>query len=223
VPSSLPLWQAALIGCGVMTGVGAVRNAARVRIGDSVCVIGCGGVGLQAVAAARLAGAARIVAVDVDLAKLELAARRGATDLVDASDGAGTAAVLEATGGVDHAIEVVGLPATIRQAFDVLRPGGTAVVVGIAPRGVEVALPALDFLSEKTLRGCYYGSANVAGEMPGLIDMVAAGRLDLGEIVSHVIGLDGVEEAFGRLRRGEGTRSLVVFDRDEAGLGSVAF
>jgi S-(hydroxymethyl)glutathione dehydrogenase/alcohol dehydrogenase len=181
-------------------------------------VIGCGGVGLQAVSAARLAGAATVVAVDRDAAKLALATSRGATHTIDASTEDAVAGVLSAVaGGVDHAIEVVGAPETIRQAFAMLRPGGTAIVVGIAPQGVDVAIPALDFLSEKTLRGCYYGTMNAAQEMPALISMAADGRLDVGGVVSHIVGLDGINDAFDRLRRGEGVRSLLVLDHEAAG------
>jgi S-(hydroxymethyl)glutathione dehydrogenase / alcohol dehydrogenase len=213
LPDAVPLWQAALLGCGVVTGVGAVRNTARVRSGETVCVVGCGGVGLHVVAGARLAGAATIVAVDRDPAKLELARRRGATHAVEALDGGAAKEVRALTdGGVDHAFEVVGHPETIRLAWDTLHPGGVATVVGLAGRGVEVSLPAIEFLSEKSIRGSYYGSANVAGELPELAALVAAGRLELGDVVSHVTDLDGVEEALGRLRRGEGTRTVVVLD-----------
>ncbi len=215
LPAEIPLWQAALIGCAVVTGLGAVRNAARVRLGDSVAVIGCGGVGLQAVAGARMAGAGRIIAVDTSPEKLALARRHGATDTVlsGGTDGDGPVLpVLTMTdGGVDHAIEVVGMPETIRQAFDMIRPGGTAVVVGVAPIGAEVAIPAIDFTSEKTLRGCFYGSSQAAAEMPALMRMVADGRLDLADAVSHRIGLDDLEQAFERLRRGQGARSVVLF------------
>jgi S-(hydroxymethyl)glutathione dehydrogenase / alcohol dehydrogenase len=213
LPPELPLWQGALLGCAVMTGVGAVRNAARVALGETVCVIGCGGIGMQIVAAARLAGAGRVIAVERDPAKLELALRRGATDAVGAADGDPVAAVLALEpGGVDHAFEAVGLPATIRQAWDVLRPGATAIVVGIAPAGAEVALPALELLSEKGLRGCYYGSANATVEIGLLARLAADGRFALDDVVSHVCDLDGIEDAFGRLRRGEGLRTLVVLD-----------
>lgn len=218
LPRELPLWQAALLGCGVVTGVGAVRNTAKVRTGDTVCVIGCGGVGLHVIAGARLAGAGMIVAVDREPAKLELALRRGATHAVDGSAGDTAAAVLELSdGGVDHAFEVVGRAETIRLAWDVLRSGATAVVVGLAPKGVDVSLPAIEFLSEKAIKGSYYGSANVAAELPGLVALVADGRLDVGEVVSHVAGLDGVEAALERLRRGEGARTILTIDPRLAG------
>ena len=126
--------------------------------------------------------------------------------------------MLELTdGGVDHAFEVVGRAETIRLAWDVLRPGATAVVVGLAPLGVEVALPAIEFLSEKSIKGCYYGSGNVAEELPRLVELVAAGRLELGSVVSHVDGLEGVEPALERLRRGEGVRTVLVLDDTSAG------
>jgi S-(hydroxymethyl)glutathione dehydrogenase / alcohol dehydrogenase len=218
LPDEVPLWQGALLGCGVVTGVGAVRNAARVQRNESVCVVGCGGVGLHAVAAARLAGAAPIVAVDRDPWKLELARRRGATAVVDATRPDAVAAVKAVTdGGVDHAFEVVGLPETIRLAWDVLQPGGTATVVGLAAKGVEVSLPAIELLSEKSLRGCYYGSSDVAAELPELARLVADGRYDLAEVISHRTDLDGVEAALGRLRRGEGGRTVVVLDEELAG------
>jgi Zn-dependent alcohol dehydrogenase len=218
LPPELPLWQAALLGCAVVTGYGAVRNAARVAIGESVCVVGCGGIGQQIVAAARMAGAGRIVAVDRDAAKLAIARGRGATDTVDASAGDPRAAVLALVpGGVDHALEAVGHPSTIRLAWDVLRAGGTAVVVGIAPRGAEARVPALDLLSEKALRGSYYGSGNPSVEIARLGRLMADGRLPVADAVSHLTDLDGIEEAFERLRRGSGARTVAVLDRALAG------
>jgi S-(hydroxymethyl)glutathione dehydrogenase / alcohol dehydrogenase len=218
IPSDLPLWQAALLGCGVVTGFGAVAHAARVRVGERVCVIGCGGVGLQVIAAAHLAGAAQIVAVDRRPEKLEHALARGATHAVDASRDDPVAAVGALTGGgVDHSFEVVGAPATLRAAWDVLRPGGTAVVIGLAPAGVEVSLPAIEFLAEKSIMGSYYGSADPADTLPGLVELVRSGRLELGDVVSHLIELDDIPEAFARLRRGEGNRSVVILDRELAG------
>jgi len=215
VPRSLSLRDAALIGCGVVTGVGAVRNVARVRLGDTVCVIGCGGVGQHVVAAARLAGAGSIIAVDRGREKLERAVRRGATHAVDASTVDVVQAVLELSdGGVDHAFEVVGLPATIRQAWDVLRPGATAVVVGLAPQGAEVSLPALDLLSEKGLKGCYYGSANHAAELPMLAHLVATGRFPVADVVTDTCDLEGIDGALDRLRRGEGGGTVAIIDPD---------
>lgn len=220
LPADLPLWQGALLGCAVVTGVGAVRNAARVALGESVCVIGCGGVGLQIVAAAHLVGAGRVIAVERDPLKRELALERGATDAVDPDDRDPVAAVLELVpGGVDHAFEAVGLPATIRLAWDVLRPGACAVVVGIAPKGVEVAVPALELLSEKGLRGCYYGSANATVEIGQLARLVADGRLGVADSVSHFTDLAGIEDALDRLRRGAGVRTVVILDDAAADVG----
>ncbi|HEY2259827.1 MAG TPA: zinc-binding dehydrogenase [Solirubrobacteraceae bacterium] len=225
IPAEIPLWQAALLGCGVVTGFGAVTYAARVRIGERVCVIGCGGVGLQVIAAARLAGAARIVAVDRRPEKLEHALRRGATHAVNAGAGAGDTTASEirelTDGGVDYAFEVVGHAATIRTAWDALRPGGTAIVVGLAPAGVDVSLPAIEFLSEKSIVGSYYGSADPAETIPRLVELIRSGRLELADMVSHFIQLDGVHEAFERLRRGEGDRSVVVVDPDLAGVSAI--
>jgi S-(hydroxymethyl)glutathione dehydrogenase / alcohol dehydrogenase len=214
IPRELPLRQAALLGCGVVTGVGAVRNVAQVAAGDSVCVVGCGGVGLQVVAGARLAGAAPIVAVDRSADKLALARERGATDVVDASRGDPAAAVVRklTDGGADHAFEVVGSPDTVRLAWDAIRPGGQVVVVGLVPRGVEVAVPGIEFLSDKSLRGTYYGSGDAARDLPELAALALAGELDLEGVVSHTTDLDGVDEALGRLRRGEGARTVVVVD-----------
>jgi S-(hydroxymethyl)glutathione dehydrogenase / alcohol dehydrogenase len=218
LPPSIPLWQAALLGCGVVTGIGAV-NRAGLRVGASVCVIGCGGVGLQVIAGARLAGSGIIVAVDLDQEKLELARRRGATHTVTASTEDVVDRVLALTaGGVEHAFEVVGSARTIRQAWDVLRPGGTAIVVGVSPKGVEASLPAIDFLSEKTITGSYYGSSDVNASLGQLMRLVVDGRLDLGEVVSDLIALDDVEAALNRLRRGQGARSVIVIDEALAGV-----
>jgi S-(hydroxymethyl)glutathione dehydrogenase/alcohol dehydrogenase len=202
IPAELPLWQAALLGCGVVTGIGAVRNVAKVAAGDSVCVIGCGGVGLQVIAGARLAGAAPIVAVDV----------------VDSSAQDAAAAVRELTGGgADHAFEVVGRPETIRLAWDSIRAGGQAVVVGLVPRGVEVSVPGIEFLSDKSLRGTYYGSGDAAADLPRLAALALRGELNLGDVVTHTTDLAGVEDALARLRRGEGARTVVIVDSTIAG------
>lgn len=218
LPEGIPLWQAALLGCGVVTAFGAVRNVARVEPGESVAVIGCGGVGLQVVSAARLAGAEPLIAVDRDPTKLELALERGATHAVEASSATAAARVHRlSSGGVQHAFEVVGSPETIRLAWEVLRPAGTAVVVGLAPRGVDASLPAIEFLSDKGIRGSYYGSGDALNDLPGLAELVVSGELDLAMVVTHVDALDGAERALGRLRRGEGARTVLVVDPVLAG------
>ncbi len=217
LPRSIPLWQAALLGCGVVTGIGAV-NRTRPRVGSSVCVVGCGGVGLQVIAGARLAGAGTIIAIDLEPHKLALALRRGATHAVNAAAPDAVEQVHEISGGgVEHAFEVVGSARTIRQAWDALAPGGTATVVGVSPRGVEVPLPAIEFLSEKTITGSYYGSGDVHAAIAELSQLVVDGRLDLAEVVSDLIGLDDVEAALERLRRGQGARSVIVIDEALAG------
>jgi S-(hydroxymethyl)glutathione dehydrogenase/alcohol dehydrogenase len=217
-PPELPLWQAALVGCALVTGFGAVRNAAGVAPGESVCVVGCGGVGLQVVLAARLAGADPIVALDLVADKLELARARGATHTLLAVDGAAKQVRALTDGGADHAFEVVGRAESIRLAWDTLRPGGTAVVVGLAPIGVEAAVPAIDFLSEKSLRGSFYGSGDPAREIAELGELAATGSLDIESSVSSLTDLDGIDEAFDRMRRGEGARSVAILDAELAGI-----
>ncbi|MGB0092691.1 MAG: zinc-binding dehydrogenase, partial [Solirubrobacteraceae bacterium] len=159
-----------------------------------------------------------IVAVDRDPEKLARAVRRGATHAVNATQREVVGEVRAITGGgVEHAFEVVGNAATIRQAWDVLRTGGTATVVGVSPPGVEVSLPAIEFLSEKTITGSYYGSGDVHAALPSLAQLVIDGRLDLEDVVSDLIALADVEAALERLRRGQGARSVIVIDQDLAG------
>ena len=182
-------------------------------------MIGCGGVGLQVIAGLRLHGVARIIAVDLEPEHLERALRRGATDAVDASGGDAVKQVRKLTdGGVEHAFEVVGSPVTIRQAWDMLAPGGTATIVGLAPRGAEVSLPAIEFLKEKTIAGSYYGSSDVRLALRGIAQLVQDGRLNLEEVISDLIGLVDVESALDRLRRGgHGARSVILIDEALAG------
>ncbi|MHB1834042.1 MAG: Zn-dependent alcohol dehydrogenase [Solirubrobacteraceae bacterium] len=218
IGEGVPLWQAALLGCGAVTGFGAVAHAGGVRAGERVAVIGCGGVGLQVIAACRLAGASTIIAVDRGAEKLGRALRYGATHAVDAGTEDAAARVIELTeGGADHCFEVVGRAQTIRTAWDALRPGGTAVVVGLAPRGVEVSLPAIELLSEKALVGSYYGSGDPRQTLGRLVGLVRDGSLALDGVVSDLIELDGIADALQRLRRGEGARSVVVIDPQLAG------
>jgi S-(hydroxymethyl)glutathione dehydrogenase/alcohol dehydrogenase len=219
LPPELPLWQASLLGCGVVTAFGAVRNVARVAAGESAVVVGCGGVGLQVIAALRLAGAEPIVAVDLDAEKLRLAAARGATHTIEGGSTTTAARVRRiARRGADWAFEVVGRPETMRLAWDCLRPGGTAVVVGLAPRGVDVALPAIEFLSDKGIRGSYYGSGDAAADLPRLAQLALEGELDLAGVVTSVEPLEAVNEALDRLRRGEGARTVLLVDPELAGI-----
>jgi S-(hydroxymethyl)glutathione dehydrogenase/alcohol dehydrogenase len=220
LPRELPLWQASLLGCGVVTAFGAVRNAAGVAPRESATVIGCGGVGLQVIAALRLAGADPIVAVDLDQQKLDLALARGATHAVESGSAATAARVARITGrGADWAFEVVGRPETMRLAWDCLRAGGTAVVVGLAPKGAEVALPAIEFLSDKAIRGSYYGSGDAAADLPQLAELGLTGELDLAGVVTSMEPLDAVNSALDRLRRGEGARTVLLVDPALAGTG----
>jgi S-(hydroxymethyl)glutathione dehydrogenase/alcohol dehydrogenase len=219
LPNELPLWQASLLGCGVVTAFGAVRNAARVAPGQSAAVIGCGGVGLQVIAALRIAGAQPIVAVDLDAEKLRLASARGATHTVEGGSATTAARLARLTGrGADWAFEVVGRPDTMRLAWACLRPGGTAVVVGLAPMGVDVALPAIEFLSDKGIRGSYYGSGDAAADLPELAALALTGELDLAGVVTAIEPLEAVNDALDRLRRGEGARTVLVVDAELAGV-----
>jgi S-(hydroxymethyl)glutathione dehydrogenase/alcohol dehydrogenase len=214
VDQSLPLDLAALLGCGVTTGVGAVMRTAAVRPGESVLVIGCGGVGLAAIQGARLAGAARIVAADRVAAQLPAAVANGATDTVDASETDLAAAVRELTGGagVDHGIEVVGKPATMRAAYDATRRGGKVTLVGAAGIEESVTFPALSLMADgKTIQGSVYGASDPARDIPVLAGLAQRGQLDLEAMVTRRIGIDDVEEAFSDMAAGRGARSVVCF------------
>jgi len=217
----VPLWQAALLGCGAVTGIGAVRNVARPRIGERAAVVGCGGVGQQVIAGLVLAGASAIVAVDRDPAVLDLARARGATHAVDARVADPAAVVRELTdGGVEHAFEVVGRPETMRLAWDCLRAGGTAVIVGLAAVGVEAVIPAIEFLSDKGIKGCYYGSGNPSVELASLVQLAADGRLVLADVVTHLTDLDGIPDGLERLRTGAVGRTVAILDEAAAGVES---
>jgi S-(hydroxymethyl)glutathione dehydrogenase / alcohol dehydrogenase len=215
LPDGVPGEVAALIGCCVSTGVGAVLRTAAVEPGSSVVVIGLGGVGLSAVMGAVLAGASRIVAVDVAPAKLQLAQELGATDVVLASgDAAATiAAVRDVTdGGPDYAVEAIGRVATIEQAVAMLPPGGTAVLVGMTPFGARAAFEVFPFVDGgRRIIGSNYGSSVAAVDFPRYADLYLAGRLPVDRLIDRRIALDDLESAFDRLRRGEGHRQVIVF------------
>jgi S-(hydroxymethyl)glutathione dehydrogenase/alcohol dehydrogenase len=213
IPDGVPLEEAALLGCAVLTGIGAVTNAAHVQPGESVLVIGLGGVGLCAVIGARLAGAGRIIGVDTSPAKESLARAVGATDFLEAApDLHRQVRALTEGRGADRALECVGQAATIRTAWSSVRRGGTCVVVGLGPQDQQVTFSPLElFHFSRTLTSTVYGNTDPAADLPALADHVLAGRLDLGPLVTDRIGLDGVPAAFERMQRGEGGRSLVVF------------
>ena len=214
IRDDMPPDRAALIGCGVTTGLGAVLNRARVRAGSSAAVIGCGGVGLAVIQGCRIAGAGRIIAVDVAAWKLELARRLGATDVVMSAQGNPTAQVVELTnGGVDYAFEAIGLPATVRQAVRMTRKGGTVVMVGVVPAGTSVELPGADIvLREKTILGCLMGSNRFRTDIPRYVELYRSGQLALDEMITARLTLDQVNDAFEAMRNGTAARSVVVFD-----------
>lgn len=211
VDPSLPLEQVALLGCAVTTGVGAVLNTARVRPGDPVVVIGCGGVGLSVVQGARIAGASPIVAVDIVPAKLELARELGATETVLAGEDV-EARILDATGGgAGYAFEALGRPETIELATRVLLPGGTAVLVGMAAPEARVPLDALTMtLQERTVTGSWYGSVVPPRDLPFLADLVGRGELRLDRMIARTCALDQIGDALAAFERGEDARWVIV-------------
>jgi len=202
-----------LLGCGVMAGLGASMLTGEVGRGDSVAVFGCGGVGCAAITGARLAGAARIIAVDLDGRKLDLARQFGATDTVDASkeDVVGAVRALTDGNGADVCIEAVGNPEVMEQAFFARDLAGTLVQVGVPTPDMRIDLPMIEFFGRGgTLKPSWYGDCLPSRDFPMLVDLYLQGRLDLDRFVSETIGLDDVEAAFHRMERGEVLRSVVV-------------
>ncbi|MDQ1414837.1 MAG: S-(hydroxymethyl)glutathione dehydrogenase / alcohol dehydrogenase, partial [Acidimicrobiaceae bacterium] len=215
IPDDIDLSVAALIGCSVLTGVGAALNTADIAAGDTVAVVGCGGVGLNVIQGAAIAGAGQIIAVDVHQSKLELARTFGATAVVDASGCDAVSAVMELTGqrGADVAFEVIGLQQTIDQTITMTRRGGQAILVGVARMDAVVNVPAFFgvVLAEKTIRGCWYGGAHVRRDVARIIGYYRDGRLKLEELISQRIALEQVNEAFEALKVGEVARSVITY------------
>jgi S-(hydroxymethyl)glutathione dehydrogenase/alcohol dehydrogenase len=213
IRKDVPLGAASLVGCAALTGVGAVLYTAGVEAGASVVVIGCGGVGLNVVQGARLAGAEPIVAVDTQPEKLELAGRLGATETMRGGPDVDAArAVRKLTGGgADYAFEAIGREETIRQAWAAVRPGGTVVVVGLMPKGSTLTIDPWGFIAEKTIKGCFLGSSTLDVDIPRLVDLYAEGKLELDALVSRRLPLAELPDAFERLRAGDVFRQLVVF------------
>lgn len=212
IDPAMPLDRAALLGCAVITGAGSIFNDSRVRPGESVAVIGAGGIGLAAINAAKIAGAGMILAIDPVAEKRALALRMGATHALDPS-GDGTArSILSLTGGgVDYAIEAVGRADTAELAWAILKRGGTATILGMIAPGQSVSLPGPSFLTGKKLQGSLLGSTRFPIDLPRLVRMYLDGLLDLDTMVAETISLDGVNHALDRLRQGSTVRSVIVF------------
>lgn len=213
VRKDMPLDRAALIGCGVMTGVGAVFHTAKVEPGSTVAVIGCGGIGLSAINGAALAGAGRIIAIDVVGSKLNLAKEFGATDVINGKDGDVVKMVREMTGGgVHYSFEAIGLKQTAEQAFKMVRSGGTATIIGMIPVGTKIEIHGAELLQEKKLQGSMMGSNRFRVDMPRLVDFYMAGKLKLDQMISSTIALKDINEGFETLRKGEVARQVIKFD-----------
>ena len=213
IRDEMPLDRAALLGCGVTTGLGAVFNTAKVEPGTTVAVIGCGGVGLSAVQGARIAGAGRIIAVDLTRSKLDLAMKMGATDTVDASKVEPVKRVRELTGGsgVDYALEAVGLKKTAEQAFSMLKKGGYEILIGMIPMDQEIEVPAHDLLFERRLQATTLGSTSYRLDIPRFVDLYMQRRLNLDDMISKRLRLDEINEGYAAVKNGTVVRDLVVF------------
>ena len=218
LPDDVPMEPACLVGCSVMTGFGAVVNTAQMEPGSTVAVIGLGGVGLNIVQSAALAGASRIFAVDLAEDKLQAARKFGATDTIDASQDDPVDALKKMTkpitgGGVDYAFEAIGLAKTAEQAFAMARRGGAAVIVGMVPFGETINVPAAQFITgEKRILGSFYGSTRQAKDMPMLLRLYQQGKIKIDEMITNRYALDQINEAYDDLQKGAMLRGVLTFD-----------
>lgn len=214
IRDEMPLDRASLIGCGVTTGLGAVFRTARVEPGSEVAVIGAGGIGLAAIQGARIAGASKVIAIDVMDAKLDVARQLGATHVVNGANVDAVAAVKEITGGgVDYAFEAIGTKATAEQAWGMLRPRGVATIIGMMPVGQKIEIPGHEvFMQEKVLRGSMMGSNQFRLDMPRFVDLYLDGKLMLDEMVSHRIKLEDINDGYELMRQRATTRTVITFD-----------
>ena len=213
IGKDIPLDRAALVGCGVMTGVGAVFNAAKVEPGSVVAVVGCGGIGLSAVNGAALAGASKIIAIDTNAGKLEKAREMGATDTINASNIDVVAAVKDMTEGrgVPYSFEAIGMKATAEQCFQMLCPGGVATIIGMIPLGTKIELHGADFLRDRKIQGTSMGGNRFRVDMPRLLELWKQGRLKLDHLISGHITLDQINDGFAQLKSGAPVRNLINF------------
>jgi S-(hydroxymethyl)glutathione dehydrogenase/alcohol dehydrogenase len=214
IRDDMPLDRASLIGCGVTTGLGAALNTVNIPAGASVVIIGCGGVGLAAIQGARITGAGKIIAIDAQAWKFDIARQLGATDCIDASDGDALTAVHDLTGGgADFVFECIGLVPTVQQAVQMTGRGGTTVLVGVVPVMETVAISPADLvLQEKNITGSYMGSNRFRFDMPKYIEFYLDGRLHLDEMISSRIPLEDINDAFDLMRKGEAARQVIMFD-----------
>jgi len=212
IADDIPLNIACLVGCGVMTGAGAVFNTAKVPAGATVAVFGCGGIGLSAINGAALAGADRIIAIDTVSSKLEVARLMGATDTINASNVDPVEAIKELTGGgVEYSFEAVGLKKTAEQSFQILRPGGTATIIGMVPFGMKIELNGYDFLRERKIQGSSMGSNRFRVDMPKLLNSWKKGGLKLDHLITSHIKLDEINQGYANLKGGHVLRQLIDF------------
>jgi len=212
IRKDMPLDRAALIGCAVITGVGAVINASKVQPGETVAVLGCGGVGLSTINGAEIVGAGRIIAIDISPEKEALARKLGATDFLLAGDDIAKRVRQLTGGGVHHSFEAIGLAKSVEQSFSMLRRGGTANVIGMLPAGEKISLTAAGFLEERRIQGSQIGSNRFPIDMPRLVDLYMSGKLKLDDLISRRLKLDEINDAFDELKRGTLARSVIVFD-----------
>lgn len=209
----MPLDRAALIGCCVTTGVGAVVHTARVEMGASVAVIGCGGVGLSCINGASLVGAGQIIAIDTVESKLNLAKKMGATDTINATNINPVEAVRELTaGGVHYSFEAIGLKSTTEQAWSMLRSGGCATVIGLIPEGVMISIHGIDLMQEKKLQGSLMGSNRFRVDMPRLVEFYLNGKLYLDDLIAGHVQLESVNDCFAQLQAGVVVRNVITFE-----------
>ena len=212
IADEIPLNIACLVGCGVITGAGAVLNTAKVPAGATVAVFGCGGIGLSAVNGAAMAGADRIIAIDTLSSKLDVAKQMGATDVINASNVDPVEAIKDLTGGgVEYAFEAVGLKKTAEQSFQCLRAGGTATIIGMVPFGMKIELNGYDFLRERKIQGSSMGSNRFRFDMPKLLNAWRKGELKLDHLISSHIKLEQINEGYAKLKGGEVLRQLIDF------------
>ncbi|WP_420605793.1 Zn-dependent alcohol dehydrogenase [Novosphingopyxis sp.] len=213
IDRDMPLEKAALLGCAVLTGAGAVFRDCQLSPGETVAVIGCGGIGLSAINAAKIAGAGRIVAIDPVASKRDLALKIGATHAVDPTAEDAVKGLIKSTdGGFDYAIECVGQPATAEMAWSILKRGGTATILGMIAPGKSVSIPGPSFLTGKKLQGSLLGSCVAPIDLPRLVQFYLRGQLDLDLMVAEEIRLDGINGALDALRQGDSVRSVIRFD-----------